>query len=416
MKKVLISGLFTQAGLFAVRRFGKMGFDVTAADCHYLSFGLYSKYVTKKVQLPSLRKHPQKYAQALIDLLKKEKYDYYFPSFEELFLLSSYRDEILSLTNSVIPEKSDIITLHDKGDLRKTVRMSNSYYPETFIPESYEDFTKNMRNFETPLYIKIRQSRNSTGLRLVNSLLELRKMFDDVIERNNLKGNELPIVQRKIIGQEISYGALVQNGRIIGESQHIGIRSIPRSGGTTTSRESCFCNKCSNAAEIFIKSIHWNGFISIDFIIENKTEKAYIIDVNPRPSICINVAYNGGIDLIPQWMKIADNIEADKLPQIETGIRSSTHFADVLWMLHTYIKGPESWTERRKMRKQWWKERKGMIYDIICKDDRRPRIALNLFLLIQSIKMVFLKIEPSNLFLYYNTYSDSFLKKKKEFD
>jgi biotin carboxylase len=413
MKKVLITGLFTQAGLFAVRRFGKMGFEVTAADCHYLSFGLHSKYVTKRVKLPSLRKTPEKYAETIIALLKKEKYDYYFPSFEELFLMCSYRDVILSLTNSVIPEKTDLISLHDKGELRKTANRSDSYYPETFIPESYDDFIKEMKNFETPLYIKIRQSRNSTGLRLVNSLLELRKMFDDVISRNELKDNELPIIQRKIIGKEISYGALAQNGRIIGESQHIGIRSIPRSGGTTTTRESCFCEKCSKAARKFIKNIKWSGFISIDFIIENDTDKAYIIDVNPRPSVCVNVAYNGGVDLIPQWIKIAENIEADSLLQIQTGIRSSTHFADVIWMLYTYIKGPESWSERKQMRKQWWKERKDIIYDIICKDDRRPRFALNLFLMIQSIKMMFTKIEPSSLFLFYNSYSDSFLKKKK---
>ncbi len=413
MKKVLVTGLFTQAGLFAVRRFGKMGFEVTAADCHHLSFGLYSKYVSKRVKLPSLRKHPEKYAQAIINLLKKEPFDYYFPSFEELFLLSSYRDEILSLTNSVIPEKSAAKSLHDKAVLRKTVKLSNCFYPETFIPQSYEDFTKNIMNFETPLYIKIRQSRNSTGLRLVNSLLDLRKMFDDVISRNDLNNRELPIIQRKISGREICYGALAQNGKVIGESQHFGIRSIPRSGGTTTSRESCFCNDCSKAAENFIKSIKWNGFISIDFIIENGTGKPYIIDVNPRPSVCVNVAYNGGVDMIPQWMKIADNVEAEKLSQIKTGIRSSTHFADVIWMLYTYIKGPESWEERKKMRKQWWGERKNMFYDIICKDDRRPRFVLNLFLLVQSFKMLFSKIEPSNLFLYYNSYSDSFLKKKK---
>ncbi len=413
MKKVLVTGLFTQAGLFAVRRFGKMGFRVTAADCHYLSFGLYSKYVTKRIKLPSLRKHPEKYALAIIKILKKEKYDYYFPSFEELFLLSSYRKEILSLTNSVIPEKTDIISLHDKGNLKKTVSLSDSYYPETFIPRSYEDFMENIKNFGTPLYIKIKQSRNSTGLRLVNSLLDLRKMFDDVISRNDLTEKELPLIQKKIEGREILYGALAQKGKVVGESQHIGVRSIPRSGGTTTTRESFFCKKCSKAAQRFIKGIKWSGFISIDFIIENNTDRAYIIDVNPRPSVCINVAYNGGVDLIPQWMKIADNIEAEALPKTQTGIRSSTHFADVVWMLYTYIKGPESWAERKQMRKLWWQERKNIVYDIICKDDRRPRLALNLFLLIQSIKMLFSKTEPSDLFLYYNTYSDSFLKKRK---
>jgi hypothetical protein len=110
--------------------------------------------------------------------------------------------------------------------------------------------------------------------------------------------------------------------------------------------------------------------------------------------------------MIPQWINIASGINATELPRIKTGVLSSTHFADVLWLLYTYTKGPESWQQRRQLRKKWWNNRKDIHYDIISSEDRKPRLMLNLFLCVQFVKVMFTKLEASNLFLYYNVYNE----------
>ncbi|MEI7597598.1 MAG: ATP-grasp domain-containing protein [Bacteroidota bacterium] len=412
--KVLITGLFTQAGIFAIRRFGKMGYDVTAADNHILAFGMYSKYVKKRILLPSLRKNPLGYAEAVLNELKKEKYDFYFPSFEELFLMSNFKEQILQYTQTIIPDYKEIINVHDKSLLKKVVLDAKAFYPETFIPESYNHFLEIAEKIDFPVYIKIRQSRNSTGLRLVEDPANIKSAYDEVIYRNNLEENQLPIIQRKINGPEIAYSALAQNGKIIGQSQHVGVRSIPRSGGTTVCRTTVNYEVCNIEAAKFISSINWTGIIGMDFKIDEQTNKAYIIDVNPRASVCVNVAYYGGADLIPEWIKIANGKQATVLPEVKIGIKSSTHFADVMWFLYTYMQGPESWSERRAYRKEWWKNRKEINYDIIDKDDWRPRWVLNTFLFFQIIRMVFTKLEASNLFLYYNVYIEETYKQQLE--
>jgi len=409
--KVLVTGLFTQGGIFAVRRFGKLGFEVTAADNHRLAFGMYSKYVTKRLLLPSLRENPRAYAEKLIEELEKEKYDYYFPAFEEMYLLSNYRDKILSLTKTIIPPYDEIMQLHDKAVLKSVVEQSKSYYPITYSPKSYSDFEMFAQTINYPVYIKMRQSRNSTGLRLVEDIENIKEYYDDVIHRNNIPDNQLPIIQMRIKGPEIAYSALVQNGEVIGESQHIGIRYIPRSGGTTTCRKSLFNELCSKSAKQFVKHINWSGFISIDYMVDEESGIPYIIDVNPRPSVCINVGYYGGVDMIPEWIKIANGEKATVLPQINVEIKSSTHFADVMWLIYTYIKGPETWRQRKELRKDWWKGRKEINYDIIDKNDKMPRVILNTFLLVQFMKIIFTKFEASNLFLYYNTYNEESFKK-----
>jgi predicted ATP-grasp superfamily ATP-dependent carboligase len=413
--KVLITGLFTQAGIFAVRRFGKLGFEVTAADNHRLAYGMYSKYVSRRIVLPSLRNNPAGYAEAIIKELETNKYDFYFPCFEELYLLSNYRDRILALTHSVIPFYRDIMNLHDKSSLQFVVEQSGGNYPETFSPTSYKQFEAIAAGINHPVYIKMKQSRNSTGLRLVENHAEIKKHYDDVILRNGLDEDNLPLIQRRIMGPEIAYSALAQDGEVIGETQHVGIRYIPRSGGTTTCRQSVFNSLCSDAGREFLKQIRWTGFISIDFMIDEATGTPYIIDVNPRPSVCINVGYYGGVDMIPEWVKIAKGEKAVILPRIKTEIMSSTHFADVMWLVYTYTKGPELRTERKKLRKEWWKNRRHIHYDIISREDPIPRRVLNIFLFVQFLRVIFTRLEASNLFLYYNVYNEetSAASKKK---
>ncbi|PLX02398.1 MAG: hypothetical protein C0594_11970, partial [Marinilabiliales bacterium] len=336
-----------------------------------------------------------------------------FPSFEELYLMSNYKIEVLNYTKTILPDYNDLIQLHDKALLKDTVNKAGLYYPETFVPENLTEVKEIIENIDYPVYIKMRQSRNSTGIRLVDEPSQIMEAYHDVIHRNNLKKNELPIIQQKIKGPEFAESALAQNGEVIGETFHVGLRYIPRSGGTTTSRTTKTNDNCSKSAAQFIKHINWTGFISIDYILDEFTGKAYIIDVNTRPSVCINVGYYGGVDMLPEWIKIAQYKKAKKLPKIKENIKSSTHFADIFWYLLTFVQGPESRKKRKKMRQEWKADRKEMNYDIISKNDKKPRFVLNLFLATQMIKLIFTKLEASNLFLHYNTFNEELFAKLK---
>ncbi len=403
-KKVLVTGLFTQAGMFAVRRFAQMGMSVTAADNHTLAFGMHSRYVSKKLLLPSLKNEPEAYAEAIIDELKKGNYDYYFPSFEESYLMSHYKNSVKKYSSTILSNPKKLLQLHDKKLLRNVVKKAGCNYPETYAPRNIQEARSIASGINFPVYIKMRQSCNSTGLRFVKNPENIMDAYNDVIERNSVPKKQLPLIQQLIQGREIVVNELAQNGRVIGDTLYKGIRCIPRSGGTTTCRESLHHDSCVKEADRFIKHISWTGFISMDFLIDENDGKIYIIDCNPRPSVSINMGFYGGVDMIPQWCVIADGEPAKKLPSIKPGIKSATGFADFLWYLQTFVKGPESWSERKKMRKKWWEERKSIIDDMYAPDDKKPSLVLLVFLVFQALKMLFTKLEASSLYLYYNSF------------
>jgi predicted ATP-grasp superfamily ATP-dependent carboligase len=404
--KALVTGLFTQAGVFAVRRFGELGIEVTAADNHALAIGMHSKYVTKKVLLPNLRKDPLGYARALIEELETGEYDYYFPAFEEQLLMSNYRDKINSLVSTTLPERDLLMRLHDKAALQKTAEAAGVKYPETFKPRSIDEAEAIIDSIDYPVYVKMRQTSNSTGLRLIEDPQKLRDAYYDVIRRNDLDENQLPLIQRRVVGPEVVVSALAQNGNLISGIPYMGVRCIPRSGGTTVCRQTVVSDQIIEEAKKIIVHTRWSGFIGMDFLVDDQTGDLYVIDCNTRPSVGINVAHFAGADLLPEWMKVADHHRATPCLDYEPGKKTATHFADLWWYVQTFFQGPESWSERVQLRREWRANRDELDYDYYRKGDAWPVFILWIFVIWQSVKLLFTKYEQPDLFLFYNSFHE----------
>lgn len=411
--KVLVTGLFTQAGLFAIRRFGEMGFWVAGADGHGLAFGLHSKFVDKRIILPSLRKDPLDYAECLIEELEKERYDYYFPSFEESFVLADYKSRIQSLTRTVLQPRADIVGLHDKDSLTALAKRCGVQTPQTFAPRCLREARHIASSIDYPVYIKMRKSRNSTGLRLVEDPHKIWDAFTDVIRRNDLDESELPLIQRRISGPEVVLTLLAQRGRVVASVPYVGIRSLPRTGGTTTCRQTIREDSCAAEAAKLVSHMAWSGFVGMDFMRDETSGQVFLIDCNPRASVGLNAGHSAGVDLIGSWIKVANDEPAPLLPACRPNAKTSTEFADAIWYFGTYFKGPERWQERSRMRKKWRAEQKEVAYDVFDKKDIVPMLVLCLFLLMQVIKLVFTKTEPSELFLYHNLVDENAYNAKK---
>lgn len=411
--KVLITGLFTQGAIFAIRRFAKEGFEITGADSHRLAYGFYSKYVKKKLLLPRIMSNPTGFAEGIIKELKKNKYEYFFPSFEEIFLLSKYRDEILSLTKTVIPSHDEIFSLHDKSLLNKTIEKAKVDLPATFIPNSYSEAREIISKIDGPVFIKLRQSRNSGGLVYVGNPKNIKYLYVNLIKRQKLDENELPIIQKLIQGKLICSLEITQKGKIVGEIMCKAIRMVPRKGGTTVARESVNIDICNIASEKIVNCLNYTGFIGFDYIYDEKAHKAYVIDCNPRCSVIINLAYHAEIDMIKQWMQIANDEKAKPSSPVKNNVKTKTHFAELFWFIDTYWKGPETWKERKTLRAEYKKD-KGYFYDVMDKNDLLPTFLIYLFLFSQSVKLLYTNLEPSQLFLYYNNYSECLLENNKK--
>jgi len=401
-KKTLVTGLFEPAALHVIRRFGQMGYDVHAAEGHLLAYAGFSKYVKKRIRLPNMRYFPERYAERLLSVIESGVYDYYFPSYEEIILMSRYRERILAATKSIIPDTETLMRLHDKVRLAELAREVGIDTPETFLPSSSEEARELMRKIELPVVIKMRKTSGAAGFRKVYDRKDLEKLYFEVVKVNSLDEDNLPMLQRLIEGPTVCTLELADRGEVLGEVMYKGIRTMPRIGGTTVFRESMADPACKEAAAKLIDHLDYQGFCGFDFIIDEKTGRPFLVDGNPRITPAVSMAYHGGCDMVDGWIRIVDG-EPEKLPTARTGIRTKMQFGDFVWLLESYAGSLKDWSGERKLRKQWWAD-KDFYYDITSLSDPMPIVMVWFYILTNLYKLVFTDFDSAQLFIFHNQY------------
>jgi predicted ATP-grasp superfamily ATP-dependent carboligase len=401
--KVLVTGLFEPAALHAIRRFGQLGFEVYAAEGHHFAYAAYSKYVTKRIRLPNMRHKPQQYARRLLHELETGRYDYYFPSYEEILLMSHYRDRIFAATKTAMLDTATLMRLHSKVQLAELAREVDIDTPEIFVPRSTAEAKELIATVELPIVVKMQQASGAAGLRLVNDRKQLEKQYFDVVRVNGLDEDNLPMLQQMIEGPTTCTLELCNRGEVIGEVMYQGIRTMPRDGGTTVLRESMADPACSEAAAKIVRHLDFHGLCGFDFVMDRATGRPYIVDGNCRITPAITMAYHGGCDMIEAWVRVVNGEDVPSLPKAALGVRTKMQFADFVWLLESYAASFKDWSGERKLRKSWWAE-KGFHYDIASMSDPVPNIMVWVYILTNCYKLVFTDFDSAQLFIFHNAY------------
>ena len=406
--RVLITGLFEPAALQAVRRFGQMGYEVYVAEGHRLAYAAYSKYVGKRVRLPNMRHKPRQYAERLLQELETGKYDYYFPSYEEIILMSHFRDRILKVTKTAMLDTATLMRLHSKAQLADLAREIGIDTPEIVVPRSTEEARRLIAEIDLPIVVKMQQTSGAAGLRIVHDRSELEKKYFDVVRVNSLGEDNLPMFQQLIRGPTTCTLELCNRGEVLGEVMYRGVRTMPRTGGTTMFRESMSDPACSEAAAKIVSHLGFHGLCGFDFVIDEKSGRPYLVDGNCRITPAITMAYYGGCDMIEGWVRVVDGEEVAPLPEARIGVRTKLQFGDFVWLLESYLGSFKDFSGERKLRKQWWAD-KDFYYDIASMSDPMPNIMVWVYILTNCYKLIFTDFDSEQLFIFHNAYIEGSL-------
>jgi len=377
--QALISTMISPTSLFIARRLKDLGFEVTAADPNPRAYGLYSNAITKRVTLPSLRTNPEAYVEKIIDELKKGNYEIFIPTLECGYLLSHYREEINRYSNMISMPFSDTMFLHNKANLHEISRRTGVPCPEeTFAPENLKEAEKYCRGLGFPVVIKHRTGRNGNGQKIVDDPGENWEQYRRIVEKYKLE-NRLPIIQRYINGKLISTVNLAREGEIIGKVSFKSLRMVPTRGGTSCFRVTESFPQVDNFDRKLVRTLNWTGFLSLDYLLEEKTGKFYLIDCNPRPAPGISLGFHAGVDLVGAYV---DMLLGRKIRRIKTqrnGVKGKLQFLDLGWFLFSFFEKGAKMSQRWNSFRDWTK-REEIKYDILDFKDIKPILALYWFI------------------------------------
>ncbi len=401
--RVLVTGLFEPAAVHVVRRLGELGHEVYAAEGHRLAYAGFSKHVTRRIALPNMRYAPREYAVALLRELESGRYDFYFPSYEEIILMSHYRDRVAAATKTSMMDTETLMTLHDKTRLGVLAAELGIDSPQTLAPRSLAEATDVMASVKLPVVIKMRKTSGAAGFRKVYDRTSLQKEYEEVVRANKLEDDDLPMIQELIEGPTTCTLHLCDRGAVIGEVMYQGVRTMPRTGGTTVCRESMADPACQAAAAKIVSRLGFSGFCGFDFVIQEGTGKPFLVDGNCRITPAVAMAYHGGCDMVPAWLQIAAGDGPAKLPTTRIGTRTKMGFGDLVWLLESYLGSFKNWSGERRLRKLWWADR-GVPDDIASRRDPMPIVMLWVYIFANLWKLVFTDFDSAQLFIFHNQY------------
>ncbi len=401
--RVLVTGLFEMAALHAIRRFGQMGYEVHVAEGHRMAFSAFSKHVKKRIRVPNMRYHPEEYTQRIVEILESGGYDYYFPSYEEIILMSHYRDRILAVTKSAIPVTDKLMRLHDKKQLGELAREIGIDSPETFCPQSSDEARDYMKTVKLPVVIKMRKASGAAGFRKIYDRSHFEREYFDVVKVNSLPENQLPMIQQLVEGPTTCTLHLCNHGEAIGEVMYQGLRTMPRSGGTTVYRQSLSDPASQEAAAKIIRHLDYTGLCGFDFILDEHTGRPFLVDGNCRITPAVTMAYYGGCDMVEGWTRVVNGEEVPVMPPTQIGVCTKMQFADFIWLLESYLGSFKDWKGEHRLRKEWWAE-SGYFYDIHSFSDPMPNIMIWVYILTNCYKLIFTNFDSAQLFIFHNQY------------
>ncbi|MBN2218909.1 MAG: ATP-grasp domain-containing protein [Kosmotogaceae bacterium] len=325
--RVLVTGARMWYAINTIRLLARSGHEVFAADSSRFSGGLYSRYLKGKFIYPSVGENSNAFVESVTEKIEELKIDVLCPTFEEGFVFSKYIGMLEGRVNVLVPSYDHIALLHDKYSMTTYARSLGVNVPKTSLLKNFS-----LEGCEFPVIIKPRNQRSAEGIFKVNSRSEFEKRCKNLEEEKYL-------VQEWKEPYQICTTGLAHNGHLIGNIIYHNIREYPESGGIGTCRVSIECEKVLGEVKKIVSDLNYSGFISMDFLHDRINGEYYLVDVNPRMSPGLLIAYNSGVDMVKAYLELATGSEVSEVKSPKIGYGTFTTAMEIGWFFSTLFKG-----------------------------------------------------------------------------
>jgi predicted ATP-grasp superfamily ATP-dependent carboligase len=348
-KKILILNGDNRNGLAVVRSLGQKNHQCDIAQTKRQPFSrklgslLKSKYVRKIHYLPQIENESNLLFD-LIRLINHEKYNYLLPAGTEATNFTSKFKSKLSLhVTPLVEDYSKLWTLHNKIECMKLVKSIGIPIPETFVISTIEDLKCAAEKIHYPVVIKHADSFASKGIwtfpRGGHALVEEYVNRIPRIKKCNTHNN-YPFIQKSIQGQLMDTTAFAVEGKVIAAlSQQRLLKAWLDGGGGIV-------NLTNNIPEIkqytqkIIREIQWTGPIEMDWIMEDRTNKFMLLEINPKFWGTTQLTIEAGYDF-PSWL--LDHAMGREI-QAPAGYKTGLMYRWFIDELETVLSVPETRT------------------------------------------------------------------------
>lgn len=302
----------------ACRNLGEHGVKVITGDNHTLAGSNFSVYSKGFFTYPDPDSDPEGYVKKLIQVCEKYSESdadlVLMPMHTDSFIVAENKDKFKGIAKIALPDRDKIDLIGNKASLAKFCKKKGINIPKTEVIDSIEDFDDIANSFRYPAFLKISDSNAAIGLHKVNSADDARKCFNNDVNRFNMSGKDLAVLQEAVQGEDYCSTFLFENGELRGSMTYHNILDYPKKTGMGALRETVDATEMEAIGAELLALADWHGVAEIDFRWDGESTP-YLIEVNPRfwgglgqsvesgwnyPYLLFRLAVDGHIDPIPR--------------------------------------------------------------------------------------------------------------------
>jgi len=321
----------------------------------------FSRLVRRWHRCPIMAEDPRGYMEFVADLLGREQYDVLFPTHDQVYVFSKFRDVLSRHVGLALPEFEAMRRLQSKAEFARLLEELALPAPPTHVVRSEEEL-RSLACF--PCYVKLAHSTASHGVRLVRDPNELREAID-LFKSIGLWSDRADIVvQQPAQGRQSEVSAVFQEGRLVAaacaEVLETGI------GGGPNLRISASHPEVVEHVRRLGAYLNWHGAMVLEYLYDRATGQPQYYEANPRIGESCHALVTG-VNLCELVVQISLGHHVDEVPPGRIGVK--THNGFIILLADAY-----NGANRRQLIRRLWRNWTGKgDYETSVSEMTRPR-------------------------------------------
>lgn len=364
--RILLLDGDTRQSLPVSKALRSSGHNVTVVCSKRISYGSWSRYPHRKIYAPVEPSEIDNYFLFIKSVLQQGSFDVTIPLFDHsAYMLSKYKAELTRYTKVSVPELEIFMCARDKKNTMDACRRAGVPHPLTYSPDDIP-MSEIEKNISFPCIIKPNISHGAMGIRLVEEKSKLLSVYNQVVEEFGPSCVQEYVPQKGMQykaqvfrgGDNVVYGAVVFNK----------MRYFPITGGTSSLNSTVDRPDIIDICHRLLDEIGWYSHADVDLIEDVRDNTVKVMEINPRITGSIKIAFEAGVDFATIQVQHALNNNITKFNDYKIGVFMRYMPLDILWFLHS--------SERFKSKPSWFHFfGKNLCYQEGSRDDFLPAIA-----------------------------------------
>ncbi len=284
---VLVTSSRMPFALDEIRKLGRAGHHVWAADTFYSAPGSHSRWVAGHVEVTAPETDVRAYITQIDEIVRRWDIQLIVPCFEEVFYLARHRERIAARAHLFAADFSLLARLHHKAMFHALAAERGIVTPTTELVRDRDELLAALARI--PRYV----ARPAWSRGGVQVLANAGGLAGTVTVDECVPTAEYPwVVQEYVDGVDLCSFSIARHGHVVAHCTYVHPKEIEHAGGIVF--ESVVDAGVLAAVQRLVETTGYHGQISFDF--RRGARGLYVLECNPRPT--------AGVHLMPEWMLV----------------------------------------------------------------------------------------------------------------